>query len=273
MSVNANKTVQQIFGLPAKSGDVGIEIEAEARNCNPFPTHDLPVGWNPTHDNSLRGISIEYVLNQPVKIDKVEDRIMSLQEAIKNNGTKVTYTYRAGVHVHINCQKLTMKQVLVFAALYYSIEEVLVEWCGSDRVGNFFCLRARDAEGVLDYVGSVYGNGQNPTHLANDAIRYAALNFCALPKYGSLEFRSLATTPDFEDIVKWATLLYNLREKSKEFESIPSILERFSMASPTEWLQEVLGDFYEDIKGQKDLELKVWEGIRFAQDLLFFATR
>lgn len=273
MSVKySGRTVREVFGHKGTPGDVGIEIEMEARPGPEFPSYNLPTGWVPTHDNSLRGISVEYVLSQPIPIDRVSKAISSLNTTIKEACTRVQPSIRTGVHVHINCQELTMQQLLMYAAVYYSLENVLVDWCGPNRVGNLFCLRAKDAEGVLPHIGSCFAGKSSYASFGSDSIRYASMNFCAVRKFGSLEFRAMATDPQLKGIEEWAKILIHLREKSKELGSIEELLERFSMATPREWAQECLGDFYEEVRGQKDLEPKIWEGIYCAQDLLFFSS-
>lgn len=269
MSVEAKKTIRQIFGFNKTEGDVGIEIECEANAGPYFPGDNLPIPWVATHDGSLRGISVEYVMSQPVNINKVGSCVMDLQKTIALKGTNIKYSFRAGTHIHVNCQELTPTQVILFACLYYSLENVLVDWCGDDRVGNLFCLRVRDAEGVLPYVGRAFKEGKL-ARLADNSIRYASLNYCALAKYGSLEFRAMATEPDFSRIVLWAEMLLHLREVSLQFDSIQTMLERFSMTSPEQWCEDILGGFYPQVKDQKDIGPKVWEGVRYAQDFLFY---
>lgn len=270
MPVDNKNTIRQILGFIETKGDVGIEIEAEASGDVGFPTAGLPTPWVATHDNSLRGISVEYVMGKPIPINKVVDSVESLRKKVVETGTQVKYTFRAGVHVHVNCQDMTPQQVLMFACLYYSLENVLVEWCGEDRVGNFFCLRVRDAEYVLPYVAEVLRKNDHFYALENNKIRYAALNWCALVKYGSLEFRAMATEKDFSKVAEWAQILHQLREVSKEFDSIQTLLERFSQETPEEWCQHLLGEHWPKFKGQKDIDKKVWEGVHYAQDFLFY---
>lgn len=269
MPIENEKTVRQILGFLKTNGDVGVEIECEANDGPYFPSHDLPVPWVATHDGSLRGVSVEYVMSKPLSTNKVGPALKELSEEITRTGTNFKYSFRAGVHVHINCQELTPQQVLIFACLYYSLEDVLVEWCGEDRIGNLFCLRLRDAEGLLPYVGDCFKKNKL-ANLGSNRIRYASLNYCSLVKFGSLEFRAMATTRDFSKIDTWAKILMRLKEESLKFGSIHSILEKFSMSSPEQWCEEILGPHYEEVKEQKDIDFKVWGGIRLAQDLLFY---
>lgn len=272
MAVETNKKIIEVLSgaLMPTEGDVGIEIEAEASDgSNYFPTKGLPPIWSATSDGSLRGIAIEYVMKKPCKIDEVGKHLNDLQSAVEANNTHIKYSFRAGTHVHVNCQDLTPQQVVIFAALYYTVENLLVDWCGDDRVGNLFCLRVRDAEAVIPMVGNAFKQ-RKYGRLADNNLRYASLNFCALVKYGSLEFRAMATEPNFDRIAKWAEVLYHLKIKSKEFDSIQTILEHFSMTDPQSWSKELLGDFYKEVKDQDAFDQKVWEGIRYAQDLMFY---
>lgn len=260
--------------LDLQEGDVGIEIEMESLSNTAFPMHikqGLPKSWKAVHDGSLRGNCIEYVLRSPIKIGSVNKSVDSIYKLLADNNIVVQDSIRAGIHVHVNVQQLTQDELFLYAALYYAMEEILVGWCGSNRAGNLFCLRNLDAPGAMPYIGACFQAGRLD-RLSSDTIRYASLNMNAVPKYGSVEFRSLKTDPTPDKLKLWAKVLYDLREKSKNYNSVMDFVEEFSMAGPREWCREVLGDFYEQIENQENLEEKVWRGIRNAQEFLFHAT-
>ena len=261
------KRILEILDLNPKQGDVGVEIEMESNSDNEFP--NVP-GWRLTHDGSLRGHSGEYVLTEPVPVKDLPVLIKNLQVALEANKMEIRYTFRAGVHVHVNVQQLTVKQVRNFAALYLLLEELLIDTCGSDRVGNFFCLRAVDAEFLIDYVAGVISQGRLYDLNTND-IRYAAINFKALPQYGSIEFRALATQPDLENIAPWANLLVSLREKAKTLENPQRILEDFSMLGSRGWVENMLGEYYYMVKDNPKFDEHIWTGMRLAQDFIYFS--
>lgn len=266
--------ILDLFSLVKQSGDVGVEIEIEGGD-NPYPTP--PVGWSVLSDGSLRGFSAEYVFKAPLPIKNVKSALDKLYSVISSSSATPKYSFRAGVHVHINCQELTLKQVRNFALLYYTFENVFTNWCGSDRVGNYFCLRATDAEEVLNRVAQILQQ-KKYTHtwlnkISSEDIRYAGLNWTSLPKFGSLEFRTLATDPTkmgFNKINTWAEVLIHLREKSKEFSSPEEMLERFSILSPENFSKDVLGEYHDLFKTDPSFKENMWVGIRTAQDLILF---
>lgn len=269
--MSLSKTVGEYYGIPYKKGDVGIEIEVEGNNKDqpyfPSASTSLPSMWRAEGDGSLRGNAIEYIFKKPCPVEGVSKHLSDLNGVLLDLGVEVDYSFRAGVHVHVNCLNMTFEEVLVFAALYYALEEVLVEWCGKDRIGNHFCLRVRDAQAVTQMAGNIFRT-KNFNNFGDDSFRYASLNFSSLPKYGTLEFRALATYPGFDKIDTWAKLLVRLRDLAREKGSINTLLEEFSMAEYTDWLKEYLGDFYLEIAKQKGLKHKSWLGIRNSQELL-----
>src|SRR5690606_22445922 len=104
-------------------------------------------GWFVTMDGSLKAAeAYEYVLPAPDSLNNVHEHIFNLRSAINRNGGTVYDSVRAGVHVHINVQDMTLKQFFTFVTCFYSIEDLLVRWCGESREGNLFSLRTGDAE-------------------------------------------------------------------------------------------------------------------------------
>ena len=260
------KNLRELFDLYSVEGDVGVEVEVESKGNELFRPVDHY--WRIEGDGSLRGNAAEYVLMQPCKINEVKDRLDYLSNSIKESGAKIDYSFRAGVHIHVNVQELNIKQMITFASVYFILEECLVDWCGEDRVGNHFCLRACDAEYVIDFVSNVVNSGFYDDFM-RDEVRYASLNFTAIPKYGSLEFRALATEEDFSRIEKWAKILHHIKMKSLEYEIPQDILYDFSVQGPEGWARSLLGDYFQEIENVGGVEQKLINGMRLAQDLIY----
>ena len=152
-------------------------------------------------------------------------------EIFKEYKSKLMPSDRCGVHVHINMQQMTKKQVLNFAILYYILEDVLINYCGNDREGNLFCLRAKDAEFIIKML-QVFAQRINSAghfgRLIYPEYKYSALNFSALPKFGSLEFRSLKTPANVTKIEEWIKILLCVKDASLTFDNPPDICEVFS---------------------------------------------
>lgn len=246
------------------AGDLGIEIEVEGSRL-PLCEHY----WINEKDGSLKGLETrEYVLAKPSSLDMVKKALDYLDKLYITSKTKVDDSVRAGVHVHVNCQKLTMTQLFTFMALYFTLENVLTKWCGQSREGNLFCLRASDAEGVLTQIKNGIVTKRWRDTFGRDKLRYAAMNVKALATYGSLEFRAMRGTRDLDLVYLWASVLLGLREKSMEFENPTKIIEQFSVLGPTGFMKEVLGDNYKHFVCEEQEEM-LWEGVRNAQDIAY----
>ena len=259
------KLFQSIVDIkPPKSGDIGIEIEMEG-DCG-FP-HDPGGIWYDTEDHSLRGYCREYVTNGPLEYEDVDSAIQHLKNILYVHGVNMKQSFRAGVHVHINCLNLTLEQILTFAATYYCMETALLRYCGPNRVHNLFCLRLRDAEWPLILLKKVV-EGKPPSILDTDDIRYGALNLRSLFRHGTLEFRALETTPNFGKIADWAKMLYRLRETSLHIVDRKDIAYDMSYFGPRDWVEKMVGPKFLKEIDYPDLEKDVIKDMRFVQEFL-----
>lgn len=263
-------TVAKAFGIvKLTDGDVGVEIEVEGKGL-PLRVKD----WLSEVDGSLKGEeSREFVLAKPSSLIEVRKALDNLDKAYIDMGTRVDNTVRAGVHVHINCQHLTMTQLVNFMVCYLIIENVLVKWCGDFREGNLFCLRACDADDLLRVLIEAFRGDRKHYKLLlrQDHYRYASMNVKALGDYGSLEFRAMRGTRDLDVIYKWAEALYGLREFSKTFKRPSDIVEAFSIESPEGFFQMALGKHAKEFtpKNKGDLIPMLTDGMRCAQDVAY----
>lgn len=245
--------------------DIGLEIEVEGRRL-PHPEKY----WRSDRDGSLRGEEArEYVLSKPCTLEETEKALHYLDLLYKEWGSRVDDTVRAGVHVHINCQKLTMKELYNFFVLYLVLENVLIKYCGEYREGNLFCLRCQDAEYLLYTLIQAAKDRQFVGHFHQDDVRYASMNVKALGDYGSLEFRAMRSTRDLNAILDWVKILLNLREVAKEFESPVQIIEQVSGLGRGAFIEKCLGPFakfFNNVDGVDDL---LYEGVQLAQCLAY----
>ena len=259
--------IRELFGLSQTAGDVGIEIEMEGSNH--FPTGDrLPRAWRAESDGSLRGSSIEYILKRPINIDSVGNSLAALRKSLADYNTRVNKSFRAGVHVHVNVQELTFQQVVNFAVLYYIFESTLVKYCGSQREGNHFCLRLKDAEYPLYLLETALDNEDYYLMRTQD-IRYASLNFNSMYNFGSLEFRAMETMPDMSKIEDWAKILCKLRDYACSIPNLQDVANTVSMAGPEFLLQTIVGERLFEKLNHKHLNHEAVESLRLCQDLIY----
>lgn len=257
-------TIRDIYGHDAHKGrDIGIEIELEGANLGVECA-----GWEAHSDGSLRPNpeSVEYVLARPYPHRDVASLLSTLQVTLEKNGAKLNLSDRCGVHIHINCQQLTVSQVMCFICAYLILEEALVKWCGEDREGNLFTLRAKDAEGLVGMLITA-ANAENFNNF-NSEYRYSSINVASLLKFGSLEFRSLRTTKDFAVINTWANMLMRIKEYAITFKHPREIIEGVSAGGFMQFPKTVLGDMAELIQC-KGLGITVAEGARRVQEIAY----
>lgn len=264
MRTSMDNRIIELYRVKEVDGDVGIEIEMEGKALPP-----APLGWRHAEDGSLRGNALEYVLVSPVPEDKVEHYLKQLDQQFKNAGSTLIPSDRCGVHIHINVQNMTFRQVINYACLYLLFENPLIEWCGEDRVGNLFCLRAEDADAIMERLihALPYGTFANSFH--RDGYRYASVNFDAIGKYGSLEFRAMKTTAKFvKPITTWASVLMRLKNKSLEFKDVLSTVQAFSVNNPIPFAKVILGPLYEEFACH-GMEEMLRNGVRRVQDVAY----
>lgn len=254
-----------------KSREIGIEIEIEGDRLVPRGSVASVDKWWTTHeDGSLRGNAIEYVLHTPVNRKHVAPALSALKTAFKAVETVINDSDRAGVHVHVNCQSLTVDQVINYLLVYYIFEDALVRYCGEEREGNLFCLRAQDAEGLLSALRQAKRTGSF-SNFREESYRYASVNIPALMKFGTLEFRSLKTPQNIEDINPWVEMLIAMKDESLNFQDSKQIIETFSQSGEHAYLKKVFGKQAKKLNCD-DLSVMLRNGVRRIQDVAYTST-
>lgn len=233
--------IHEIIDLRNKEGtDIGVEIEVEGERL----PREVDKIWKVVTDGSLRGGGLEYVYRRPINVRRVGESLEELSKAFAETKAQPVFSFRTSVHVHVNCLDLEYQQVLNYIYTYYLLENILVDFCGEGRKGNRFCLRLQDADGSLEYIEKLFSSKGRVgifQRIPRDMIRYAALNIEALPKFGTLEFRSMRGTLDEEIIIPWVETLVNIREYAKEFEDVRAIFNRLEEVGERQFFQEAIG--------------------------------
>lgn len=251
-------------------GKFGVEIEVEGRllpNVYEDPIFDTL--WKVEHDGSLKSQfeNNEYVMRAPLSLEGVKDSINILERRYQAKNSIVDETIRAGVHVHLNIQSWTPLELMTFATTYYLLEDYFVHWSGEGRVGNHFCLRATDAEGVIYKIIDACEK-RDWRHLNTDDIRYASLNWNSMHKYGSVEFRSMRSTRKLEDVLRWVELIDQLTKGAKKFADPQDVLKSMSeFEGPERFIKHVMEDYADDFL--KFDKIDIWESLRNIQPLAF----
>lgn len=209
------KSVSEHYGVNRLVGAVvGLELEVEGSR---LPDHID--GWETVRDGSLRD-GKEYVLVDPSGAVGVKGYLANVKEAFEANRTQPDYTFRTSTHCHVNVSNLTLEQTKTIVLLYYMFERQYTEFCAKHRVGNRFCLRLRDAEIIVSQLREFILDNRLPN---NDSGKYCALNIVPLGRQGTLEFRTLEGTDDWERIHLWVRAMIRLRKIGKDLGSIDAL--------------------------------------------------
>jgi hypothetical protein len=260
------KIYEAFPGIPLvkKENQIGVEIEMEGEGI-----HNLePNYWSVGHDGSLRGQeAIEYTLKSPSTVPTIDKKLSHLYNKFDNN-SRIFPSDRCGVHIHINCQHLELSQVFNFITLYLIFEDLIVAWCGEDREGNLFCLRAQDAEWLLYCLISDKMKGYFHTSVERNRFKYASINVAALSYYGSLEFRALRTPDNKKPILDFITLLLRLKAVACSVPDPVKFITSFSERGEVGWAKDVLGDSF-DMLNRPNMGALLTNGVRMTQALAY----
>lgn len=255
--------VREFFNRKGGGDLFGVELEMEGDS---LPKH-IPRGiWKVEEDGSLRGNdNAEYVFQMPLNKEEATNAFSYLIDYLEEFGEGLSPSRRTSTHIHVDCRTLNMNQLFNFIILLIVFEELLVDWCGEERKGNLFCLQTKDAEGFFIRVED-FLNHKHKDYLG-DKIRYSAINLAALPKYGSVEVRSLRGTVDKEIFNTWLGVLAHLRKVAEVYDNCWDIVTEMSQDGPVVFSKKILGPFAKTFYTGRGRSLKVLDGIRRGQDI------
>lgn len=260
--------IRQTYGLrEVRLGDVGIELEMEYR------TLDLPAlddwdefgqHWNRNRDGSLRGTNCEYVTRGPKPIYDVS-QILHILRPLLSEKALPRVSPRAATHVHVNCQSLTMQQVLVICTAWWWCEQLMVQYFDPTREGNLFCLGIRHASHAPYHFARrrATGHGPDPHHDIFMNSRYAALNLASLAKFGSLEFRCMPSTTNVDAIDKWTHMCYNVCKVHEQYKDASDFMDAVFHKGVKDILGSIfqIGQVVDELVSLPNYERKLQENV------------
>lgn len=266
-------TLESVFEKQYRTpGVVGIELEAEG-NLYQINT---PY-WKTEVDGSLRNGGLEFILKKPVPMESLADALDQFAEQAK--GMTFSKSIRTSCHVHMNVQPYTFKELYAIIGAYWLFEDILVEMCGRDRVGNLFCLRASDAAASVHWVVDSIKNtltSWSRKFLLDfhvDHSKYAALNLSALARYGSLEFRSMRGIYTKKEISQWVNILHSLITVARADGSPSAVYQIFKDATPSGLVEHYFGQYASVIKEVPGWKDSVKKSSMFLAQLAHMANR
>lgn len=258
----------------------GIEVELEGVNVR-TESMSIMQYWSMHEDGSLRaqiagrnngkGQTVEYVSRFPYSQADTQKSLKALFDYLTSPGVTVYPSYRTSIHVHVNFGLETWRTVYNFITLAIIFDELFVSTTGEHRIGNNFCLRFIDAESPIESLATSIRRYGNIFEFQSN-MRYSSVNFAALRKFGTVEFRSLECTTDYNRVVRWIATLQQLKKAARNFKNPVDIINLFSIYTESEFAVKVLGQYFSQYAGVRDYRTMLKRGMRLAQDFAFSAT-
>lgn len=183
------------------------------------------------HDGSLRNHGIE-IVTKPMNYDAALAAFKTLHEGLTLGPDP--YTVRTSTHVHVNVASLSIEQVKHMVLTYALLEPVFFAQVKEYRKHNIHCV-------PLNYTILPTLYNKSLVDLVKNWSKYSALNLLPIRTQGTVEFRHLHGTGDFEEYKNWLTLLANLW--SFAYSESPDTLKQMLLdkQTPEQICQTVLG--------------------------------
>lgn len=225
---------------------IGVEFEMEGIN---LPSdEDIRYHWNYKSDGSLRapdepgGGAAEYVSKKPVSPEYFKEKCFPhLIKSINKKRSDIRMSVRCSTHVHVGVHQLYLYQAFMMAGLYYIFEDLFYNVIGEDRKGNLFVASPANSEVLAKAITNAISKDQY--HVLLSKFKYTAVNFGALTRFGTLEFRALEGTLDKDRIYLWIDILVALRTFCATLtpSDCQCILSNMSAEGPIEMFARILG--------------------------------
>ena len=251
-----DKNYRETPGMSAPDLLMGMELEIENWE---FSGAEAPVGWSFTTDGSLRGESVE-AITKPTKQKFLPELLKDFYSKYKI--TQDNYSDRCSVHVHVNCQDLTIEQVQMVALTYQVMENMLLAFVGHDRAINVFCVPWSQCTMSHAMVSNMASDGTD--HVVRNWQKYTALNLLPLREYGTVEFRHLHGTCDMDVITKWLNLIgciinYATTTSKVDFYDVISNINTTSAYKA--FIQQVFGEYHIILADIADADMHIADGV------------
>lgn len=276
MHLNETFAMMRGVGETSEKDLIGIEIELEGKNIHPITSKNFLKYWADVPDNSLRKFkpgdqAIEYRYSEPLNLKDTERALVELEYNLSRPDVEIYDSLRTSVHVHINCMNDKMSTIYNFITLSAIFDELLVSQNGEHRAGNNFCLRAKDAEGMIIGLAECI---RNSGYLSNvqQQNRYSSINIMSLFKFGTIEFRSMECTINRARLMHWVKTLLAIKEAARNFKNPAEIMGQFSQQGPERFFLSVLGPQALNYMRVVDRHRMLFEGLRLVQEFANAAT-
>lgn len=237
--------------LAIPDAKIGIEIEVEQA----LSFDNLSPLWSSKEDHSLREGGREFVTNGGLVGRSIKEALQWFCKYAVKNKYSIGYP-RAGIHIHLDCTEVNAEDPTELARImqtYMILEPAMFWFAGNNRRNCGFCEAFGDSQGdfaaiseVLFKWNSLAKSSQKVRQLfsaeGGRLSKYQAINLLPLSQFGTLEFRHLPTTFDYERIVDWINIILSCKAYAMSYKG--DIITRALEVGHDNFFKEVLGDWY-----------------------------
>jgi len=177
--------------------------------------HDVSSTWKITTDSSVgtRGEGWEIVSPILQGTDGLK-QLKVVCQVLKDLEAKVDST--CGTHIHIDARTLNLEEMKSIGRIYNSFSDKISRFVGASRLTSKYCLPIETNSTFFDLVST-------RESLASATYRYSTVNYAAYLRHGTIEFRQLEGTYDYNKIENWISFLMSIVEASKDFSKVNQI--------------------------------------------------
>jgi len=265
-------SVAQIFGKPRHSipietndlaipgAKIGVEVEVEKA----LKWNDLSPMWSSKEDHSLKVNGREFVTNGGLVGKDLTDAVAWICSYALKNKYSIGYP-RAGIHIHLDATDMNETDPLELARMMQTciiMEPAMFAYAGENRRACGFCDAYGDSQADFGALSEVLfgwdklrsnvmdpniifrrgeaGNLWDYFHEDRGLLsKYQAINLLPLAKFGTLEFRHLPTTFDYNRIIDWINVILCCKKFAKEFKG--DVIQYARKLGGTEFFSKVFG--------------------------------
>ena len=226
-------TISKLAGLPPRKThkntdqlvvsdrNCGVEIELEQVNRQ-YLKNNLGDHWVVADDQSLRPRGQTAELKSPdggVCGKQLVDALEAFGELKLTNPAH--FSWRTGLHVHIDVRDKTPNDMQVFAVKYALLEPYIFHWMGGGRHESRFSMPwwicVGDVGAATELFSSTYkSSGRDSCFVRNTTAfsKYTSCNLAPMSKFGTIEMRHGQSTGDLEKITNYINIGLSLVETS-----------------------------------------------------------
>ncbi len=202
-------TVYDVFGCGYSSTPkplFGTEYEIETiKSHGKAPDFNIIV----TEDHSLRNSGYEYKTTA-LDFETSLSTFKNLHATILYGHPEEAFSERTSTHVHVNVAPLTLKEAREFVLLYALYEPLFFKFAGPSREASIFCV-------PLYYTNfSKLFSLPFEKMVNNWSHKYTAFNLLPVKTFGTIEFRHLGGTNDYNRYLAWLSAINSLYDFVKD---------------------------------------------------------